>query len=160
MKIERVGLGECPTLCPQGQVIRTELDMALISISEAAKLAGIARSHFYSQYLNSGVISVTRDEKGKPKIDTSELVRVFGVLTAVQRTPEKTVHQDSAESAANPSKTEATQTAMIELLKEQLAEAKEREKFYQQQLADLTQTIKLLEHHAPKEVRRWWQVWK
>lgn len=85
MKIEQVGLGDCPTLCPQGQVIRTELDMALISISEAAKLAGIARSHFYSQYLNSGVISVTRDEKGKPKIDTSELVRVFGVLTTVQK---------------------------------------------------------------------------
>lgn len=65
-------------------------------------------------------------------------MRVFGVLTAVQRTPEKIVHQDSAELASNPSKTEATQTAMIELLKEQLAEAKEREKFYQQQLADLT----------------------
>ena len=160
MKMERVSLGDCPKLCPQGQLIRTELDMALISISEAAKLAGIARSHFYSQYLNSDVISVTRDEKGKPKIDTSEWVRVFGVLTAVQRTPEKTVHQDSAELASNPSKTEATQTAMIELLKEQLAEAKEREQFYQQQLADLTQTIQLLEHHVPKEARRWWQVWK
>ncbi|TXH66683.1 MAG: hypothetical protein E6Q83_20095 [Thiothrix sp.] len=134
--------------------------MALISISEAAKLAGIARSHFYSQYLNSGFISVTRDEKGKPKIDTSELVRVFGVLTAVQRTPEKTVHQDSAESASNPSKNEATQTAMIELLKEQLAEAKEREKFYQQQLTELSQTIKLLEHKPTSEPCKWWQVWK
>lgn len=134
--------------------------MALISISEAAKLAGIARSHFYSQYLNLGVISVTRDEKGKPKIDTSELVRVFGVLTAVQRTPEKTVHQDKAESASNPSKTEATQAAMIELLKEQLAEAKARENFYQQQLTELTQAIKLLEHKPTLEPRKWWQVWK
>lgn len=72
------------------------------------------------------------------------------------RTSTKATDKNTIKSLSEPHKTEAVQASMIDLLKEQLAEAKEREKFYQQQLADLTQTIKLLEHHAPKEVRRWW----
>ena len=137
--------------------------MALISISEAAKLAGIARSHLYSQYINTGAISVTRDSRGKPKIDTAELIRVFGSIQLDigqdNRTPEKTVIQDSL----GQEKTLALNTdalAMIELLKEQLAKAEERERFYQAQLAELTQTIKLLEYQPTAEPRKWWQWWR
>lgn len=134
--------------------------MAFVSISEAAKLAGIARSHLYSQYIKRGTISITRDAHNRPTIDVSELMRIFGGLQGVHRTSTKATAKDTIKSLPDSLKTEAVQTAMIELLKEQLAEAKEREKFYQQQLADLTQTIKLLEHHDPKDARRWWHLWK
>jgi hypothetical protein len=75
------------------------------------------------------------------------------------RTPEKTVIQDSL----GQEKTLALNTdalAMIELLKEQLAKAEERERFYQAQLAELTQTIKLLEYQPTAEPRKWWQWWR
>lgn len=54
--------------------------MPTVSISKAAKLAGISRTHFYRKYLNNGIISISKDKSGKPSIDTSELIRVFGTL--------------------------------------------------------------------------------
>ena len=127
--------------------------MALISISEAAKLAGIARSQLYSQYINQGLISLSRDERGRPRIDTSELLRVFGAISLepdrTDRTPE-TVLTRTGQDKQN-------QQALIALLTEQLAEAKEREKFYQHQL---TQTIKLLEHKPEPKAHQWWKFWR
>ncbi len=58
--------------------------MAKVSISEAARLAGVSRSHLYASFINTGKISVEtiEDATGKPQkqIDTSELQRVFGNL--------------------------------------------------------------------------------
>lgn len=133
--------------------------MALVSISEAAKLAGIARSQLYSQYIKRGVLSVSKDAQDKPKIDTAELLRVFGSISHQTETvgqDNRTPIQDRKDSSPDAS----YQQAIIALLTEQLAEAKEREKFYQQQLTELSQTIKLLEHKPTSEPRKWWQVWK
>jgi DNA-binding transcriptional MerR regulator len=54
--------------------------MPEISISEAAKRAGISRQKLYKNYINKGKISVSENPKGKPCIDTSEILRVFGEL--------------------------------------------------------------------------------
>jgi hypothetical protein len=54
--------------------------MTMVTISEAAKLAGISRNHFYRKYLKTGAISVSKNEFGKVCIDTSELIRVFNTL--------------------------------------------------------------------------------
>ena len=137
--------------------------MALVSISKAAKLAGINRSNFYTSYLNQGKISVVKDERNRPCVDTSELLRVFGSLKAeglgIQQdtTPSYTLGQNTTDSGLYP---------LVEQLKQQLAEAKqreqqalEREQFYQQQLKDLTQTIKLLEYKPEPPPRRGWQWW-
>jgi hypothetical protein len=127
--------------------------MALISISEAAKLAGIARSHLYSQYINTGAISITKDSRGKPKIDTAELLRVFGSIQLDIGQDTRTPSEDDLGQETNLAlNTDAL--AMIELLKEQLAKAEERERFYQAQLAELTQTIKLLEYQPTAEPRK------
>lgn len=56
--------------------------MPSVNVSEAAKLAGISRQSLYKNYINTGKISVTPDHKGKPMIDTSEILRVFGELQA------------------------------------------------------------------------------
>ena len=137
--------------------------MALVSISKAAKLAGVNRSNFYTSYLNQGKISVVKDERNRPCVDTSELLRVFGSLKAeglgIQQdtTPSYTLGQNTTDSGLYP---------LVEQLKQQLAEAKqreqqalEREQFYQQQLKDLTQTIKLLEYKPEPPPRRGWQWW-
>jgi len=137
--------------------------MALVSISKAAKLAGVNRSNFYTSYLNQGKISVVKDERNRPCVDTSELLRVFGSLKAeglgIQQdtTPSYTLGQNTTDSGLYP---------LVEQLKQQLAEAKqreqqalEREQFYQQQLKDLTQTIKLLEYKPEPPPRHGWQWW-
>jgi hypothetical protein len=137
--------------------------MALVSISQAAKLAGITRSNFYTSYLNQGKISVVRDERNRPCVDTSELLRVFGSLKSeglgIQQdtTPSYTLGQNTTDSGLYP---------LVEQLKQQLAESKEREQqalereqFYQQQLKELTQTIKLLEYKPEPPPRRGWQWW-
>ena len=58
--------------------------MAKVSISEAARLSGVSRSHLYAAFIKPGRISVetVQDATGKPvkQIDTSELARVFGSL--------------------------------------------------------------------------------
>ena len=116
--------------------------MALVSISEAARLVGINRSNLYSSYINQGKLSLSRDAKGKPKVDTSELLRVFGSFkqAATERDSLQQTERDSAGQFATDSTTE-----LVKALQAQLAEAREREQFYQQQLRELTGTIKLLE---------------
>lgn len=137
--------------------------MALVSISEAARLAGIARSHFYKSYINTGRVSITKDSKGRPKVDTSEVMRVFGVLSGRDtRRPERTKH-DRTEKPDDTGR----QDELVALLKQQLQEAKaeaaEREQWYRQQVEDhikqigeLTSTIKQLEYKPPAP---FWQNW-
>lgn len=131
--------------------------MALVSISKAAKLAGIARSNLYESYINKGILSLSKDEKGRPKIDTSELLRVFGALN-LPEDQDRTGQQDNVIRTQQDTFKDNNQQDVITLLKEQLAEAREREKFYQQQIAELTQSIKLIEHKSFP--RLWWQFWK
>jgi hypothetical protein len=54
--------------------------MAHVSVTKAAGLAGVSRSTFYRSYINTGRVSVGSDPQGNPVVDTSELLRVFGVL--------------------------------------------------------------------------------
>ena len=51
--------------------------MALVTIAQAARTAGVARSTIYS-HLRSGKLSATRTPTGERRIDTSELSRVYG----------------------------------------------------------------------------------
>ena len=53
--------------------------MASINLSQAAKLVAKSRTTLW-KYIKSGKLSVNRDSNGKPFVDTSELIRVFGEL--------------------------------------------------------------------------------
>ena len=53
--------------------------MAIVSISQAAKLVRKGRQTLYN-HNDKGKLSFTKDEEGKPGIDTSELERVYGKL--------------------------------------------------------------------------------
>lgn len=130
--------------------------MATLSISEAARLAGISRNHLYKKYINEGLISVTTDNN-KPCIDVSELLRVFpnAKINTDDKSPENTV--------ANNENTE-----IVFMLKEQLANAKEqlikaeqqiikaenREMWLQKQIDELRQQqSNLLENKQSKRKR-------
>ena len=49
----------------------------LLSIKEAAFAADISRTALYKNYIQTGKISVNRDDPKKPGIDPSEMIRVF-----------------------------------------------------------------------------------
>ena len=53
--------------------------MALVTIAQAARTAGVARSTIYS-HLRSGKLSAIRTPTGERRIDTSELTRVYGSI--------------------------------------------------------------------------------
>lgn len=139
--------------------------MARVSISKAAKLAGISRASLYKTYLNKGVISVSRDSTGKKYIDTSELLRVFGSLQG--DTPEVSTTTQSQTGDSQPVSpfpaSPDSKDIEIKMLREQLEKAEQREQWLQVKVDTLTDTLKLLEHKTEpaKPSRRWWQfMWK
>lgn len=122
--------------------------MAQVSITEAARLSGISRSNFYKSYIRRGRIRVTKDHQGNPQIDTSEIIRVFGELRGdgILAYPEVQDDTDNGYMLAVLNRSLVTQ----------LEVAKEREQWYRQQIGELSNTIKLLEHHRPAP---FWQRW-
>ena len=126
--------------------------MALVSISEAARLAGCTRANLYKTYIQTGKLSVTHDHQGKPKVDTAEVLRVFGSLQG-DNNPIDTGIQSLTGASVTPN---TSQEKEVQMLREQLEEAKEREQWYRQQIGELTSTIKLLEHQRPTP---FWQKW-
>ena len=144
--------------------------MAQISITAAAKLAGVSRSTLYRTYIDKGLLSISKDQKGKRCIDTSELLRVFGSLQGVaeQGEPSDNLGQSGAtesDTMGQPEKSpESSQAALeleLKLTKEQLEESRSREEWYKKQIDSLTDTMKLLEGpKQPHYPRRWYQFWK
>ncbi len=53
--------------------------MTLLTIAQAARTAGVARSTIYA-HLRSGKLSTTRTPTGERRIDTRELSRVYGAV--------------------------------------------------------------------------------
>lgn len=112
--------------------------MAKVSISEAIRMAGISRSHFYNKYINKGLISV-QVEDDKKLIEISELIRVFGNIQVENSTKEQIRTVEDIKNIPD-------NTKIIELLEQQLLEykqreieAKSREEWLQKQIDELRQ---------------------
>jgi len=131
-----------------------------VNIKEASRLAGISRTNFYKNYIHTGKVSTSKDERDRPQVDTSELLRVFGRLHTVHGITDKTlqgitletVHTSYPVHIHTPPDLSA-QLAHLQAenaqLRERLNEAKDREGWQRGQIERLTDTIKLLE--APKK---------
>ena len=132
-----------------------------VSITKAAKLAGVSRTTLYND-MNSGKLTYIASGKNKKVIDVAELERVYGSLTVQDNDqPSTTV---KTEQKPTTSKAESD-TALIELavLRERLEtleteRKREREQFEEriEQLQETlnktqdnqTKTTLLLEHYT------------
>jgi len=108
--------------------------MKSLSVVELSKLYSINRQTIYN-HINKGILSKNSDNK----IDLSEAIRVFGEPSKKQAVKES-VKVDSQNSTEN-----LLLRQQIDMLKNQLEDAKERESFYQNQIETMQ---RLLE--APK----------
>ena len=108
--------------------------MKSLSVIELSKLYGINRQTIYNN-INKGILSKNSDNK----IDLSEAIRVFGEPAKKQDVKEP-VKIDSPNSAEV-----LLLRQQIDILKNQLLDAKDRESFYQNQIETMQ---RLLE--APK----------
>ncbi|WP_444822903.1 hypothetical protein, partial [Vibrio parahaemolyticus] len=80
--------------------------MALVSISEAARLTGKARSTLH-KYIKQGKLSTTTDKNtGSKSIETSELIRVFGKIGNSITTHSDSVTHVSKQQQETPSDTQ------------------------------------------------------
>lgn len=131
--------------------------MAKVSVSEAARLAGVSRVTM-QRHIKKGKVSKSEDEDGNPVVDTSELLRVYGELktgdTPVKQSESSTLLQDEA---ATKSDDTALKIALLEqkinfLEKERDTERERREQAEAEKerwAKQAESTTRLLE--APKE---------
>ena len=105
-------------------------EQAKFTITEAARLAGISRQTLYRNYINTGVISVTKSD-GKVHIELNELIRVFPNMS--RQNDNEVTPGDTAEAVYL--------TRENELLREQLRQAQEREEWLKLQLEKTTHLL-------------------
>jgi len=123
--------------------------MAKLSISEAIKQSGVARSTFYNKYVNKGIISVSVSDN-KKYIDSSELVRVFPNLDI------STTKNTPSNNAEHPENTRLKME--IKLLREVLDKTEQDKQWLKDQNATLLLRLEppeLQKHINP--LLKWWR---
>lgn len=135
------------------------LTVAKVNISTAAKLAGISRVTLYKKHIQTGQISVDKDPRGRPVIDTSELLRVFGSLYTYEHNETVNVlHEETPEETQKTDDCKA-KIAMLETLLEQ---QKQELRHARDEISWLRQRIEATEQKqlaGPETRRRWWWPW-
>ena len=122
--------------------------MSKISISEAIRLTGISRSHFYKTYINKGILSIEITEN-KKFIDMAELIRVFG--KDLKHVPKEQDYTESQTQIIQPEKDK-----IIAILEQQVSDFKAREEWLQKQIDDLKNTQQhLLENKSKRKKFLW-----
>ena len=131
--------------------------MAKLSISGAAKATGKARTTIQG-HVKKGLLSIDVDSTGRKLIDVSELQRVYGKVNfdATGNAVNQNVVSQQINTPNNAGLVQENTAILnreIELLRQQLEEAKEREK---KLLGLVEKQTNLLEHHQTK--KRFWKV--
>ena len=97
--------------------------MTILTLTQAAKAAGVARSTLY-RAIRKGRISVVSQPNGSKGIDTAELMRVFGPLQDAAEQPQQSnAQQDVALLRARIDALERENT----LLRDEVQASRERE---------------------------------
>ncbi|MEM6801259.1 MAG: hypothetical protein AAF696_07630 [Bacteroidota bacterium] len=92
--------------------------MSKVSITQAAKLVGVTRSTMHKHIDKKG-ITVDRDEEGKnPKIDVSELIRVYGNTL---KSPDEVAQEAAKKGHPLQDNTPSNTVIQTEILKERLS---------------------------------------
>lgn len=118
--------------------------MAKLSITQAAKMAGISRQTLYVKYINTGKISV-EVVNDKKSIDTSEIIRIFNDVKLLDALDGKELQP------VTPENTSHDKDKIIALLESQLIKAEEREERLNIQVTELLQQqTRILEDKTSK----------
>ncbi len=131
--------------------------MAKVTISEAARLANVSRMTLYRRYIRTGVLSIEKDHLGNPKVDVSELIRVFGELSGSPTDQSDTDNKDTGRSTSSTS-IEQDDTTCKALLQERTEELR----IAREEIAWLRARIESAEKKlltGPETKRRWWWPW-
>lgn len=141
--------------------------MALVSISEAARLTGKARSTLH-KYIKQGKLSTTTDQNtGNKSIEISELIRVFGKISNSPTTDSDGVTNVSKLQQETPNTTQSLQIK-LQLLEQENAHLKAEKELLSKNLADIRQAMLLIESKLPTTpepvvpvpTKKPWQFWK
>ncbi|MEX9791123.1 DNA-binding protein [Providencia rettgeri] len=141
--------------------------MALVSISEAARLTGKARSTLH-KYIKQGRLSTTTDQNtGKKAIETSELIRVFGKISNLPTTISDSITSVSKLQPETQNDTQSLQ-AKLQLLEQENTHLKAEKELLSKNLDDIRQAMLLIESKlpttpepvAPVPTKKPWQFWK
>jgi len=140
--------------------------MAKVSISEAARLAGISRPTIY-KLMNSGQLnftSVVKAGRTVKNIDTSELMRVFGAIENLPAATDFTVKPQQEITQVNSPDLQHLRHE-LELLQKENEGLKEAVTSRDEHISSLRQAMLLLEHkHDIQQPlpspAKWWQFWK
>lgn len=120
--------------------------MAELSISAAARAAGVSRTTI-QKAIKNGRLSATTSATGERVIDLSELLRVYGPLQPTQQGVAPATEQHTAGGVQGKV---APHDALIEVLQEQLRDARERERQThereQQAIRERERLLELVEH--------------
>ena len=100
--------------------------MSILTITDAAKAAGISRPTLYRR-IKSGQLSTVRQSDGTKGIDSAELLRVFGTLQADTNHTVKSEHREIEDVLRERIKGLVRESELLlrenELLRTQLANA-------------------------------------
>lgn len=138
--------------------------MPFVSISEAARLTGKARSTLH-KYIKQGKLSTTTDGRDKTKkIEISELLRVFGSIDA---TGSDTVTAVAKLQQTTPNETHALQTK-LQILEQENAHLKAEKALLEKNLDDVRHAMLLIESKlpatpepaTPPAAKKSWQFWR
>lgn len=110
--------------------------MATVTISEAARLAGISRTQLYRGFINKGKLSVIK-ENDKVAIDVSELLRVFPNATVEAQLTQQEVAESNSENTGSQMEVVTLLKDQLKKAEAQLVEAQERENWLKQQIDEL-----------------------
>lgn len=121
--------------------------MPQFTIAGAARAAGVGRATI-QRALKSGRLSATTNEQGERVIDLAELLRVFGPLKGNE--PVEQIASSIASQLDTPTEQPAN-SVLIEVLREQLRKAEEREQRTQEEKARLLAMLET-EQQARREL--------
>jgi len=118
--------------------------MAIVSISEAARLTGKTRATIH-RHINTGKLSKTKDDTGAIGIDISELIRVYNIKI------------DTPDSCIDTVKIEQHNTAFdtdeLNAIKTRLAVLEAENHHLKDHVDSLKQAMLMLEHKDQKQER-------
>ncbi len=136
--------------------------MALVSISEAARLIGKSRTTIH-RYISNGKLSTCADKIGAKKLDTSELLRVFGAFDCAQ-----TEHGDIVTTEQHVAPLRISETDKNKQLEHEIEHLKQLITAQQSHIDSLKNAMLLIESklpatHEPQPMpvtKKSWAFWK